>query len=77
MNMQQWWKYTDRGTEELGEKSCPSIILSTSNPTWTHPGTLLLLYIVYMKHTEVEMTVWNFIREEPTSKIRYVSRYLD
>jgi hypothetical protein len=25
-------------TEELGEKTCPSATLSTTNPTWADPG---------------------------------------
>jgi hypothetical protein len=25
-------------TEELGEKTCPSATLSTTNPTWIDPG---------------------------------------
>jgi hypothetical protein len=37
--MESWWNDTDRGkTEELGEKTCPSATLSTTNPTWTDPG---------------------------------------
>jgi hypothetical protein len=26
-------------TEELGGKTCPSATLSTTNPTWTDPGS--------------------------------------
>jgi hypothetical protein len=26
-------------TEVLGEKTCPSATLSTTNPTWTDPGS--------------------------------------
>jgi hypothetical protein len=32
------WNW-QRKTEELGEKTCPSATLSTTNPTWTNPGS--------------------------------------
>jgi hypothetical protein len=32
------WNDTDRGTERLGEKPCPSVTLSTTNPTYIDPG---------------------------------------
>ena len=32
------WKWQGK-TEVLGEKTCPSATLSTTNPTWTDPGS--------------------------------------
>jgi hypothetical protein len=38
--MEHRWNETDRGkTEVLGKKTCPSATLSTTNPTWTDPGS--------------------------------------
>ena len=38
--MQHQWNEIDRGkTEVLGGKTCPSASSSTTNPTWTDPGS--------------------------------------
>jgi hypothetical protein len=34
-----WWNDIDEKTEELKRKTCPSATRSTTNPTWTEPGT--------------------------------------
>jgi hypothetical protein len=40
--MENRWNETDRRKNEaLGEKTCPSATLSTTNPTWTDPGSNL------------------------------------
>jgi hypothetical protein len=40
--MEHPWNKIDRGkTEVLGGKTCPSATLSTTNPTWTNPGSNL------------------------------------
>jgi hypothetical protein len=38
--MEHQWNEIDGGkNEELGGKACPRATLSTSNPTWTDPGS--------------------------------------
>jgi hypothetical protein len=37
------WNW-QRETEVLGGKTCPSVTLSTTNPTWTDPGSNLVLH---------------------------------
>jgi hypothetical protein len=37
--MEHRWNENDGKTEELGGKTCPSATLSTTNPTWTDPGS--------------------------------------
>jgi hypothetical protein len=32
------WNDIDRGNLKNSEKTCPSAILPTTNPTWTDPG---------------------------------------
>jgi hypothetical protein len=37
--MEHRWNETDRGKPKYsGEKTCPNVALSTTNPTWTDPG---------------------------------------
>jgi hypothetical protein len=38
--MEHRWNEIDRGKpKNSGEKTCPSATLSTTNPTWTGPGS--------------------------------------
>jgi hypothetical protein len=37
--MEHQWNEIDRENRQLGEKTCPSATLSTTNPTWTDPGS--------------------------------------
>jgi hypothetical protein len=38
--MEHRWNEIDKGkTEVLGGKTCPSATLSTTNPSWTDPGS--------------------------------------
>ena len=36
--MERWWNYTNGGTEVHGEKTCYSVTLSATNPTWIGLG---------------------------------------
>ena len=37
--MEHRWNETDRGKPTTRRKTCPSATLSTTNPTWTDPGS--------------------------------------
>jgi hypothetical protein len=37
--MEQQWNEIDRGKPTTRRKTCPSANLSTTNPTWTDPGS--------------------------------------
>jgi hypothetical protein len=37
--MEHRWNEIDRGKPTTRRKTCPSAILSTTNPTWTDPGS--------------------------------------
>jgi hypothetical protein len=37
--MEHQWKEIDRGKPTTRRKTCPSATLSTTNPTWTDPGS--------------------------------------
>jgi hypothetical protein len=37
--MQHRWNEIDRGKPMYSRKTCPSVTLSTTNPTWTEPGS--------------------------------------
>jgi hypothetical protein len=37
--MEHRWNDTDRGKPKYSGKTCPSVTLSTTNPTWTDPGS--------------------------------------
>jgi hypothetical protein len=37
--MEHQWNEIDRGKPTTRRKTCPSAILSTTNPTWTDPGS--------------------------------------
>jgi hypothetical protein len=37
--MEHRWNEIDRGKLKYSEKKCPSATLSTTNPTWTDPGS--------------------------------------
>jgi hypothetical protein len=37
--MEHRWNETDRGKPKYSGKTCPSVTLSTTNPTWTDPGS--------------------------------------
>jgi hypothetical protein len=37
--MEHQWNETDRGKPKTRRKTCPSATLSTTNPTWTDPGS--------------------------------------
>ena len=37
--MEHRWNETDRGKPKYSGKTCPSATLSTTNPTWTDPGS--------------------------------------
>jgi hypothetical protein len=37
--MEHQWNETDRGKPTTRRKTCPSATLSTTNPTWTDPGS--------------------------------------
>jgi hypothetical protein len=37
--MEHWWNEIDRGKPKYSGKTCPSATVSTTNPTWTDPGS--------------------------------------
>jgi hypothetical protein len=39
--MEHQWNLIDRGKPKYSGKTCPSATLSTTNPTWTDPGSNL------------------------------------
>jgi hypothetical protein len=42
--MEYQWNETDKGKPTTGRKTCPSVTLFTTNPTWIDPGSNLGLH---------------------------------
>jgi hypothetical protein len=73
--MEHRWNEIDRGKPKNSEKTCPSATLSTTNPTWTDPGSSPGLHggrpaANSLSHGKGQNAVWNIECEFNMSHIR-------
>jgi hypothetical protein len=67
--LELWWNDADKENRRTLSETCPSAILSITNPTWTDPGTYqslhsersvtnCLSYGMAYNHTHMPLYVW-------------------
>jgi hypothetical protein len=81
--MEHWWNETDGKAEVFGGKTCPTATLSTTNPTWTDPGSNpglrgdACFYLEYLCYKQSEKETVQISLDDFVNRVLCVSRFVN